>query len=180
MASLTKVAGTALGTAGLAAIAASAGAVPETEPNNTFPGQNATVGTTFTGGVCRLPGCSPADEIDFYHYTGLPEGTFILTLDPAAFLNPPEALRAGLYTDQDTIIDFVDSTGAPVDLTGDIPLSGELVFGVTVIGESPGFEGYSLVLNVTSAQVAEPATLVLLGAGLMAAGVGVVRRRKRS
>ena len=44
-------------------------AVFETEPNNTFPGQSATVGTLYQGFLCNIS-CGTADPIDFYGYAG--------------------------------------------------------------------------------------------------------------
>ena len=172
MTSLTKIAGTVLGTAAIAAIStAKAGAVFEIEPNNTFPGQSATLGTPITGALCQ--GCLifPVDTIDFFHYTALPPGTFDLTFDPLSAVS----LRAGLYTDQTTSPSFVDSAGPLVHLIGPIPASGELTFGITENGI--GFEAaYSLVLNTT--RVPEPPAIALLAVGLTALALDVARRRK--
>ena len=182
MASLTKMAGTALGSAVLAAIPASAGAAPilETEPNNTFPGQPATVGVTYQGTVS--PG-GPADLIDFYHYKGLlPGSSFDLSFDPANTFcpgcGPDVILKAGLYTDQTTIGASVTSNDPLVHLTGTIPGSGELVFGITMTQTAFELEGYTIVLNARG--VPAPATIVLLAAGIAAMGLDVARRRKRS
>lgn len=186
MADLTKLAGTVLASAAIAAIPASVAAAPtlETEPNNTFSGQPATVGVTYQGTLCAPGGaCSPSDSIDFFHYTGLPPGgSFDLSFDPVNVIFPgaDAELKAGLYTGQTTIGASVTSTDPLVHLTGTIPGSGELVFGITIAGPSFDVEGYTTVLNVRSTGVPAPATIVLLAAGLTAMGLDVARRRKRS
>ena len=166
-----------------AAASSTALAIPESEPNDTFPGQASVVGTTYGGTLCQssCPDGIP-DPIDFYHYSGLPSGSaFDLTgtagTEPFNFAT----FTFGLYSDQTTIVDSfsfdVDNITNPSDhLIGLVPLSGELTFGVT--SDAFGFEGYSLVLNVTGNQAPEPATLALLAAGL--AGGLVARRRKRA
>jgi len=182
MARMTRMLGAVVGSMALAAIPTAKGeAVPETEPNDTFPGQPATVGVTYTGTLCTPSGpspCSPSDLIDFFHYTGLAPGTsFDLTFTASSFLT---TLRAGLYTDQTTITISLDAgPHATVDLTGTVGAGGALTFGITEV--TPGnFESYSIKLTATSATVPEPATIVLLAAGLTAAGVGAARRRHRS
>jgi hypothetical protein len=182
MKSWTKMAGAAMGSAALAAIPASAAAVPETEPNNTFPGQPATAGVTYSAALCL--GCAPfaLDTIDLFHYTGLPSGaTFDLSFDPFSLVIPGHAMMAGLYTDQTTIVDSVTSTtpGPLVHLTGLVPGGGELTFGITSVNAT-SVESYAVALNVASTRVPAPAAIVLLAAGLMAVGVDVARRRKRS
>ncbi len=176
MGRLGKMAGV-LGSAALAGIPASAGAgpLPETEPNNTFPGQPATAEFTYSGGVS-----DPADPIDFFHYTGLPPGgSFDLSFDPIS-VRGGDDLKAGLYSDQTTILDSVTSTGPLVHLTGVIPGTGELTFGITpdvVLVDT--FEGYLVTLDVTPLQVPAPPAIALLAAGLTALSLDVARRRKR-
>jgi hypothetical protein len=97
----SRLAGTMLGSA-LAAIP-TAKAVADSEPiNNTFPGETAAAGVTLTGFLCAA--CGPSDILDFYQYTGLPAGgSFDLLFDPEDRVDP-FALRAGLYSDQTTIL----------------------------------------------------------------------------
>ena len=182
MKSWVRMAGTAMGSAAMAATPASVAAVPETESNNTFPGQPATVGVTYSAFLCL--GCAPSvlDTIDFFHYTGLPSGgTFDLSFDPIDLVIPGHTLRAGLYTDQTNFSDSVTSTtpGPLVHLTGLIPGGGELTFGITTVNATD-FEGYNVALSVAPPRVPAPAAIVLLAAGLTALGLDVARRRKRS
>ena len=177
MARVRTIAKTVLGSAAIAAMpTAAALAVPtlETENNNTFPGQSATAGVTYQGNLCTL--CPPpTDPFDFYHYIGLPAGgTFDLTFDPAQTLGGD--LTVGRYTSGGPPVDSVSSTDAVVHLTGSIPGSGGLTFGVTLDG---GFEGYLITLNVTPPAVAAPPALALLTAGLTALSFEVARRRRR-
>ena len=183
MKSWMRTAGATMGSAAMVAIPASAAAVPETEPNNTFPGQPATAGVTYSAALCL--GCAPfaLDTIDLFHYTGLPSGaTFDLSFDPFSLVIPGHAMMAGLYTDQTTIVDSVTSTtpGPLVHLTGLVPGGGELTFGITSVNAT-SVESYAVALNVTPRGVPAPPAIVLLAAGLTAAvGFDVARRRKRS
>jgi len=182
MKSRVRMAGTAMGSAAMAAIPASAAAVPETEPNNTFPGQPATVGVTYSAFLCL--GCAPSvlDTIDLFHYTGLPSGgTFDLSFDPIHLVLTGHSMRAGLYTDQTNFSDSVTSTtpGPLVHLTGLIPGGGDLTFGITTVNAA-STEGYTVALSVVPSRVPAPAAIVLLAAGLAAVGLDVARRRKRS
>jgi len=181
MADLTKIARAALGSAAIAAIPASAGAATlDTEPNNTFAtAQAATVGDTISGTLC-FTGCGPTlDTADFFHYTALsPGGSFDFAF------NHPDAvfgnLLAGRYTSGGPAVDSVSSGGPTlVHLTGTIPGTGELFFGITA-GNSCCGEGYTAKLTVTGARVSAPAAIVLLAAGLVAVGLDTARRRKRS
>lgn len=185
MARMSRMVGAVVGSMALAAIPTAKGeAVPETEPNNTFPGQNATVGIQFDGVLC--PTCAPLpppnlpnfpDSIDFFRYTGLTTGdSFDLTFDPNDTVGG-HTLEAGLYTDATTIIDSIASSGAVVHLLGTVPAGGVLTFGIRE-GTATDFESYSIRLT-TARTVSEPATIVLLATGLTAAGLGAARRRKR-
>jgi hypothetical protein len=183
MADLTKIARAALGSAAIAAIPAAAGAATlDTEPNNTFAAaQPATVGDTISGTLCfnTGPDCSVLDTADFFHYTALPPGG---SFDFA--FNHPDAefgtLLAGRYTSGGPAVDSVSSGGPTlVHLTGTIPGSGELFFGITP-GNTCCAEGYTARLTVTGARVSAPAAIVLLAAGLAAVGLDTIRRRKRS
>jgi hypothetical protein len=183
MKSWVRMVGTAMGSAAMAATPVSVAAVPETESNNTFPGQPATVGVTYSPASLCL-GCAPPflDTIDFFHYTGLPSGgTFDLSFDPIDLAILGHTLRAGLYTDQTNFSDSVTSTtpGPLVHLTGLIPGGGELTFGITTVNATD-FEGYTVALSVAPPRVPAPAAIVLLAAGLTALGLDVARRRKRS
>ena len=186
MARLSRMVGAVVGSVALAAIpTVKAEAVPETEPNDTFPGQSATVGDLITGTLCppcTVPPPSPfaADSIDFFGYTGLtPNDNFDLTFQAIGQL-PGRTLVAGLYTDQTTVIDSVDASSSTVHLFGTVPGSGSLTFGITE-GTASGFEQYSIQLATSpSTGVPEPATVALLAAGLTAAGLSVAGRRKRS
>jgi hypothetical protein len=187
MADLTKIARTALGSAAIAAMPAAAGAATlDTEPNNTFAtAQPATVGDTISGTLClntSFP-CNFPDLADFFHYTGLPAGgsfDFAFNHPTAEFGN----LLAGRYTSSGPAVDSVSSGGSTfVHLTGTVPGSGELFFGITPAVTPPGTccaEGYTARLTVTGARVSAPAAIVLLAAGLAAVGLDTVRRRKRS
>lgn len=184
MADLTKMARTALGSVALAAVPASAVAVTlDTEPNSTFAtAQPAALGDTIFGSLClNLGFCNVLDLADFFHYTGLPPGgTFDLSFD-AVDSDFGDSLQAGLYTDATTIAKFVNSSATLVHLTGSIPGSGELIFGITNNGTSSCCaEGYTVRLSVTAARVPAPAAIVLLAAGLTAVGLNAARRRKRS
>jgi hypothetical protein len=161
----------------MAASSAALAAVLETEPNNTFPGQASTVGTTYDGILCAIVGtCAEPDEIDFYSFTGLNPGDAYDLTGMEAGVGATFAF--GLYSDATTLLAqfTVPNGGPPGHFTDFVPASGELTFGVT--SNSLGFEGYSLVLNVTPQQAPEPATLALLAAGL--AGGLMARRRKRT
>jgi hypothetical protein len=183
MKSWMRTAGATMGSAAMAAIPATAAAVPETEPNNTFPGQPATAGVTYTGTLCLNCAPSFSDTIDLFHYTGLPSGgAFDLSFDPTHLEISGHTLMAGLYTDQTTIVDSVTSTfpGPLVHLTGLVPGGGELTFGITSVNAT-SVESYTVALNVTPRGVPAPPAIVLLAAGLTAAvGLDVARRRKRS
>ena len=183
-----KIAKTVLGSAAIAAMpttAALALPVPETENNDTFPGQTATVATTYSGELCLD---SPStctgffqvagqDLTDFYHYTGLPAGgSFDLSFDNTTGCCGND-LVAGRYDSAGPPSASVSTDSALVHLTGTIPGSGELTFGIT--GEGFGLETYLVTLNVTPPQVAAPPALALLTAGLGALSIEVARRRKR-
>ena len=81
-------------------------------------------------------------------------------------------------------MDSVFSGGSTlVHLTGTIPGSGELFFGITSPAppnSSCCAEGYTARLTVAGARVSAPAAIVLLAAGLAAVGLDTVRRRRRS
>jgi hypothetical protein len=183
MADLTKIARTALGSAALAVIPASVGAVTlDTEPNNPFASaQPATAGDLISGHLCLDVGpCTPLDTADFFHYTGLPPGgTFDFSFTPTD-TDFGDTLTAGRYSSTGVLLDSVSSTGALVHLPiGTIPGSGELFFGITGPGACCA-EGYTARLSVTGARVPAPAAIVLLAAGLAALGLDTARRRKRS
>jgi hypothetical protein len=166
--------------AALGVAASPALAIPEAEPNDTFPGQASTVTTLYDGELCLAlcPAGTLPDLIDLYHYSGLTPGfAFDLTGTHLGVGDGPDFIF-GRYTDQTTVVDFETAfnDNQAVHLFGVVPLSGELSFGVTG-ANFIFFEGYSLVLNVRQA-VPEPATLALLAVGL--AGALVTRRRKRS
>jgi hypothetical protein len=183
MADLTKIARTALGSAAIAAIPAGAGAATlDTEPNNTFAtAQAASVADTISGTLCFNigPDCSVLDTADFFHYTGLtPGGSFDLAFSHTTF--DFANLLAGRYTSGGPAVDSVSSIGSTlVHLTGTIPGSGELFFGITGPGSCCA-EGYTARLTVTGARVSSPAAIVLLAAGLAAVGLDTIRRRRRS
>ena len=184
MADLTKIARTALGSAAIAAIPAAAGAVTlDTEPNNTFAtAQPATVGDLISGNLCLNVGaCSPQDLADFFHYTGLPPGgSFDFAFNHPGVEFAGDNLLAGRYTSGGPAVDSVASaTSTFVHLTGTIPGSGELFFGITNQNSAEA-EGYTARLTVTGARVSAPAAIVLLAAGLAAVGLDTIRRRKRS
>ena len=187
MADLTKIARAALGSAAIVAIPASAGAATlDTEPNNSFAAaQPANVGDTISGTLCLNTGfpCNFPDLADFFHYTGLPPGgsfDFAFNHPTAEFAT----LLAGRYTSGGPAVDSVFSGGSTlVHLTGTIPGSGELFFGITSPAppnSSCCAEGYTARLTVAGARVSGPAALVLLAAGLAAVGLDTVRRRRRS
>jgi len=180
-----KKLGVLLGSMAIAALPTpDAEAVPETEPNSTFPGQSASVDVLITGTLGQLscPGCPPAgDFIDFFHYTGLPVGgAYDLTLT-TGFTLAGHSLQAGLYTDQTNFTSPVSaSSGLPGHLTGIVPPGGALTFGVTEGFSPTNVESYSVILNVTTpTAVPEPATIALVAAGVSALGVTAARRRKR-
>ena len=182
MARAGKMARTVLGSAALVAIPASAAvAVPEPGGNNdSFPGLPASAGVTYLGSLCFPGGCSPSDSSDFYHYTGLPSGgSFDLSFDPTDLdVCCGDSLIAGLYDSAGPPIDSISSGGPLVHLTGLIPGSGALTFGVTGPG-ALDVEGYNLTLNVQAPRVPAPPALALLAAGLIALSLEVARRRKR-
>ena len=183
MARLSRMVGAVVGSVALAAIpTVKAEAVPETENNDTFPGQAANVGDLITGNVC--PTCSfpplfPPDPIDFFNYTGLTPGdSFDLTFQAIGQLGG-RTLDAGLFTDQTTVVDSVSASSSTAHLVGTVPASGALTFGIAE-DTATGFEQYSIQLATSPAGVPEPATVALLAAGLTAAGLRVAGRRKRS
>ena len=186
MARMSRMVGAVVGSMALAAVpTAKAEAIPETEPNNTFPGQAATVGTQFDGFLCPTCVASPSfpffpDSIDFFHYTGLTPGDdFDLTFQATGQLSG-NTLQAGLYSDQTTIDDAVTASSSTAHLLGTVPASGELTFGITEQTAS-GFEIYNILLTTTpGTRVPEPATAVLLAAGLTAAGLTAARRKQRT
>jgi hypothetical protein len=145
-------------------------AVSETEPNDIFPGQAATVGTTFNGLLVDQV------DLDLYHYTGLTPGDlFNFAFD--TFVFDQATFQFARYTDQTTLVDpvqLVDPTHAG-SIPGVVPAGGQLTFGASLLSTST-FEGYNVVLTTTSA-VPVPATAALLAAGL--AGVAFARRRPR-
>ena len=178
-----KKLGILLGTMAIAALPTpKVEAVPETEPNDTFPGQSANVGDVISGTV-HSNGTTP-DPIDLFNYTGLPVGgTYDLTFHPVGAtpgLIPPHLLQVALYTSQTTLGNSVTADDTQtVHLGGTVPAGGQLTFGVTEVNVA-NFENYTLSLNVRPPTgVPEPATVALVAAGLSALGVGVARRRKR-
>jgi hypothetical protein len=177
--------GVLLGTMAIAALPSpEVEAVPvnETEPNDTFPGQSANAGDVISGTV-HSNGSTP-DPLDLFHYTGLPVGgAYDLAFHPTSTLEgqtPAHLLQVALYTSQTTFSNpkTADRTQT-VHLTGTVPVGGQLSFGVTEVNVA-NFEAYNLSLNVTpQTGVPEPATVVLVAAGLTALAVGAARRRKR-
>jgi hypothetical protein len=183
MRNLSKIAGTVLGSATLAALPPAAGAtvIFENEsvtPNDTFPGQNINAGDTFIGS-----NNGGSDPIDFLHYTGLPVGNSFdvqVHRDTCCHFQTI-LLDAAIYSGQSTTV----NPPSPIDLdydetkhlTGLVPGTGELTVGVKLLSAG-AFEGYQVALTVAPpAGVPQPATLALLAAGLT--GLLVLRRKMR-
>jgi hypothetical protein len=180
----------ALGTGVLAAVPSGTEALPiaELEPNDTFPGQTVSmnVGDVINGTIiANINGQTGEDthDVDFFKLIGLPAGgTATFSLDLGLFADPGE-LKVDVHSDATTVTSSKNfDLPLPVDFVVPIPASGELILAVKEQNSAAGVEAYNITLTqlqAAASSVPEPATTVLLAAGL-AGGLHVaLRRRKR-
>jgi PEP-CTERM motif len=154
--------------------ATSAFAIPETEPNNAFPGQAAALNTDYTGIASSL-----SSDPDFYSFTGLTPGSSYVAslslLDLFGEVRVTEMLSASITGGSAT---DTTNNGVAVTLAGLVGASGGLSFRInTPLGFA---ESYSFRVSSSpqNPRIPEPATLALAAAGLLAAVATRRRRRK--